>query len=346
MGIKNLNSILKRYAPHTLTKQVPLSEYVGRTVAVDASVYMYKYKSVYGRQWISVFYNFLTSLSGVRCVFVFDSKTCIHEKVAERARRSSQKRALRERVDEVRAALEAYKQTGAVAQVLRQFSPTNTNFTRLISTSARGDASAISVEKIEEYIAKSDNHLLPIYQEDFDTVRKMCNSVGFATITAEIEAEKLCALLCHEKKVDAIMTEDSDALVYITPRILHKVSGGQCIELSMPRILEALDMSPAQFVDMCILCGTDYAPSVPGIGPMKAHKFIKTCGSIDEISKYNFGSLNHVRVREIFAIEPSGVDAIAFPDPDPVELTRILFENNVRVHSKTKWPHSNNLKLS
>lgn len=338
MGIKNLNSILKRYAAHTLSKQVPLSEYVGKTVAIDASVYMYKYKSVYGRQWISVFYNFLSSMSGIRCVFVFDSKTCIYEKVAERARRSSQKKALREKVDEVRAALETYKQTGAVAQVLRSFTPSNTNFVRLISTSARGDPSTISVEKVEEYITKSDNHLLPIYEEDFDTVRQMCNSLGFATIDASIEAEKLCALLCHEKKVDAIMTEDSDALVYITPKILHKVSAGQCVELSMPQILEALDMTPAQFVDMCILCGTDYAPSVPGIGPMKAHKFIKTYGSIDEISKnkYNLESLNYVRVREIFAIEPSGVDTITFPDPDPVELTRILFENNVRIHSKTK----------
>lgn len=338
MGIKNLNSILKRYASHTLSKQTALSKYVGKTIAVDASVYMYKYKSVYGRQWISVFYNFLTSLSGMRCIFVFDSKTCIHEKVAERARRSSQKKALRDKVAEIRTALETYKQTGTVSQVLRQFTPTNTNFVRLISTSARGDASAISVEKIEEYIAKTDNHLLPIYQEDFDTVRQMCNSIGFATITASMEAEKLCALLCHEKKVDAIMTEDSDALVYITPKILNKVSAGQCNELCVPDILAALDMTPAQFVDMCILCGTDYAPSVPGIGPMKAHKFIKAHGSIEEIAKnlkYNLESLNYVRVREIFALEPSGVDAIEFPQPDQVELTRILFENNVRIHSKT-----------
>jgi len=338
MGIKNLNSILKRYAPHALTKQVALSDYAGKTVAVDASVYMYKYKSVYGRQWISVFYNFLKSMSDIRCVFVFDSKTCIHEKVAERARRSNQKKALRTKVDEIRAALEAYKQTGAVSQVLRSFTPTNTNFARLISTSARGDVSAISVEKIEEYIAKSDNHLLPIYQQDFDTIKQMCNSMGFATITATIEAEKLCALLCHEKKVDAIMTEDSDALVYITPKILHKVSAGQCTELAVPDVLAALEMTPSQFVDMCILCGTDYAPSVPGIGPMKAHKFIKTHGSIDEIArnlKYSFEALNHARIREIFALEPSGIETIEFPQPDPVELTRILFENNVRVHSKT-----------
>lgn len=37
----------------------------------------------------------------------------------------------------------------------------------------------------------------------------------------------------------------------------------------------------AQFVDLCILCGCDYLPSVRGVGPKKALQGIKKFGSLE-----------------------------------------------------------------
>lgn len=349
MGIKNLNSIIKRYAPTAFGRVIPLTDYAGQRVAVDASVYMYKYKSIYGTRWIAAFYNFIRALDGIKCVFVFDSKTCIEEKVAERAKRSDQKRQLRERVEQIEAAIEEYKATGQVAEVLRGFVPTNANYSRLLDASrpcersllTAGGAreySTFSLDKAEDYVARSRNHLLPIYADDFDTVKEICRAAGIATLDATMEAEKLCAMLCLEGKVDAIMTEDTDALAYCAPtsperptRVLCKVNLGRCAEIRMQEVLDELGMSRHKFVDMCILCGTDYAPSIQGIGPMRAHKFITAYHTIEamEALKYNVESINYRRLREIFAPEPSGIESIVYPARDEAALSVLLAQNNI-----------------
>jgi 5'-3' exonuclease len=355
MGIKNLNTIIKRYAPNSFGKVISLSEYLGKRVAVDASVYMYKYKSVYGTRWISAFYNFIRALDGINCVFVFDSKTCIDEKVAERAKRSDQKKQLRERVELVEAALTEYRETGKVTDILRGFVPTNTNYTRLISSSPSSsrEYSTFSVEKAEEYISRSKNHLLPIYPDDFETVKQICRATGIATLDATMEAEKLCAMLCLENKVDAVMTEDTDALAYCArvnvsngarseasgafgattgPIILCKVNLGKCTEIRIQQVLSELAMSREKFIDMCILCGTDYSPSVQGIGPMRAYKFITTYNTIEAIEnslKYNVASINYKRLREIFSQEPSGIESIVYPSKNEPSLQMLLAQNNI-----------------
>ena len=35
------------------------------------------------------------------------------------------------------------------------------------------------------------------------------------------------------------------------------------------QVLDELKLTPEQFVDMCILCGCDYAGTIRGIGPGK-----------------------------------------------------------------------------
>lgn len=47
-----------------------------------------------------------------------------------------------------------------------------------------------------------------------------------------------------------------------------------------------LGLTDEQFIDMCILCGCDYASKIEGIGPVKAFKYIKEFGSIEKILEH------------------------------------------------------------
>ena len=38
-----------------------------------------------------------------------------------------------------------------------------------------------------------------------------------------------------------------------------------------------------QFIDLCILCGCDYASSISGIGPTRAYKFITEQKTIERV---------------------------------------------------------------
>jgi|LauGreDrversion4_2_1035121.scaffolds.fasta_scaffold468327_2 flap endonuclease-1 len=42
-------------------------------------------------------------------------------------------------------------------------------------------------------------------------------------------------------------------------------------------------MSQEEFIDLCILCGCDYTTNIPGIGPIKAFKYIEECKDIETI---------------------------------------------------------------
>lgn len=310
MGIKNLNAIIKRYAPDLLNNRITIDKYCNKRIAVDACLYMYKYKSVYGANWKTSFSGFIRMFEDTSCVFVFDSKKCIAEKVAERINRSNRKKQTSDKLDKITKDYEMYKTTGQIPDSLRQFEVTNINQIKLRNFSTEV---CIDKQKIEEYISKTSNSILPIYSHEFETIKEMCTAMGVLVINSDIEAEKMCALLCHENKVDAIMTEDTDAYAFLTPVILCKVSGRTCTEIKISDVLEKLNLSPKQFVDMCILCGTDFSQGVKGVGPVRAYTIIKTYNRLEDITaKYDISHIDYIKIRKLFELHDSNVEKLNF----------------------------------
>jgi flap endonuclease-1 len=54
-------------------------------------------------------------------------------------------------------------------------------------------------------------------------------------------------------------------------------------EFSLGKILSDLEMTFEQFIDLCILLGCDYCPSIKGIGPKKAYELMVHHKSIENI---------------------------------------------------------------
>jgi flap endonuclease-1 len=48
-------------------------------------------------------------------------------------------------------------------------------------------------------------------------------------------------------------------------------------------MLDGFDLNYDQFVDLCILCGCDYTPTVDGIGPITAYKLIKAHDNLESV---------------------------------------------------------------
>jgi len=330
MGIRNLNTILKNNCKNSI-KRIRLSELSGNRVAVDASIYMYKYKSIYGSQWISAFYGFLKTLSVFKCVFVFDGKEFIQDKANERNRRSEMKKAMRNKLSEVEQAYEQYKVSGNMNDSLLPFKTYNRNYSTLTN-----NRDLISDSKIQDYISKTKNILMPLYDQDVNTIKLMCTNMGMCVIDSHTEAEKTCSMLCHENKVDMVLSEDTDVLAYNTPTIISKLSMGECTLINMKDLLSELELTSDQFVDMCIVCGSDYSAGLHGIGPVKAYKYIKIYNSIENIvSKFpniipNKETFDHVKIRNIFKPCSSEIPSIEFPVPDPNQLDQIIKQNHVQ----------------
>lgn len=133
---------------------------------------------------------------------------------------------------------------------------------------------------------------------------------GYMVLPAVCESEELCAQLCVENRVQAVFSTDSDNLVRRCPMTITKFvdkEEGTYAEVMMfsERMLEAMDMTYDQFLDMCILLQCDYNTKIRGMGPKPIVNLILEYGSIEEIGRLDkykdkIHTLNHSRCREIF----------------------------------------------
>ena len=60
-------------------------------------------------------------------------------------------------------------------------------------------------------------------------------------------------------------------------------AGIELVQIDLNKVLRSLDLTYEQFVDLCILCGSDYTNTISGIGPVKAYKYIQECKNIEKV---------------------------------------------------------------
>ncbi|CAN6469607.1 unnamed protein product [Victoria cruziana] len=102
------------------------------------------------------------------------------------------------------------------------------------------------------------------------------------------EAEADCASLCKNGKVYAVASEDMDSLTFGAPKFLRHLMDPSSrkvpvVEIEITKVLEELNLSMDQFIDVCILCGCDYCESIRGIGGQTALKLIHEYGSLESV---------------------------------------------------------------
>lgn len=121
-------------------------------------------------------------------------------------------------------------------------------------------------------------------------------ALGFVCFTCyDHEAEAMCANLSSSGRTTATVSEDLDTIVFgDAPLLRHFFSRTRPI-LSIDPIIarDELGLSRDAFVDLCILCGTDFSGTIKGIGPHRALQWIKKYDSIENILEH-IASTKHV----------------------------------------------------
>ncbi|KAI7856311.1 PIN domain-like protein [Circinella umbellata] len=111
-------------------------------------------------------------------------------------------------------------------------------------------------------------------------------TLGFICMTCENhEAEAMCSELARQNVTTATVTEDMDALVFGDAPILRYffARNRPILEINPIIAREQLGFTRDQFIDFCILCGTDFSGTIQGIGPIRALEYIRRYGSIENI---------------------------------------------------------------
>lgn len=340
MGIKSLSKFLKEKYPE-LYEYIHLSEYAYKRVAIDMSLYMCRFKTAYWNEkiyganpWVGAFIRLIECLrkNEIHCVFIFDSGFT-KDKEDERKQRADDRAKRELRISVLEEAIDAYHSSGQILPALLEFQEKR----GLSKPSLLRNTVSINIKAIEGMVEKMRGQMVSITKADFDLCRKLFDILNVPYFNAPIEAETMCSDLCIRGKVDAVLSEDTDVLAYGAPFFLTDIDVKEetCKRVDYNKLLSALNFTHEQFLDFCIMCGTDYNDNIPRVGPAKAFALITEHKSIEGVGKatvFDTSILNHTRVRELFRdYEKSAVSISYCGKPDFSALQVLLTTKNIRL---------------
>ena len=312
MGIKNLNKFIKKHFPEVI-KTKPLKVIKDQRISIDTSIFMWKYKLHSGGiNWLQYFFNLIQLLrtNNIHPVFCFDGKAPA-EKLDTQNERVESRIKSRERISHIENEYTNYLKTKQISDDLEAFCKRNNILL---------ENNVINEDKFYEKITSMKQNLdVKICKEDFELLKEFLNDMKVPYITANGEAEMLCSDLCKNNKVDYVLSSDSDILAYGCPQSIFNInSQSQLIDIiNYEELLEKMELNKDEFLDLCIMFGTDYNKNIFKVGPETSFNLIKKHRNIDNIIEHDISILNHKKVRDLFNNHPIHTENIPYCDiPD------------------------------
>jgi 5'-3' exonuclease len=338
MGIRNLHQFLRKNCPQVY-HVIPIHKYAFKKIAIDTSIFMCKYKNSNGNNYMDSFLHLITKLRyyDVHFVFVYDSKAP-PEKDQERKLRTEAREKNKLRVLHLVNSWYTFKEKLTMDQNTLSKEDLSATDDETLSTFLQKLLEInekLDIHDIDNELHRLQNTLITVRTEDFNLTKEFFKACNIPFIDAEGEAEATCSFLVRQGLVAAVLTEDTDVLAYGVPYMLHKLDllNNTIVEIDYDEILHQLDLTPSQFLDFCILCGTDYNSNIYKIGPDKAYKLLKLHknieGIIENVPNLSYSVLNYQKVRHLF--QPTlnttfHIPYCGFPNKN-------LFENLYFIHN-------------
>lgn len=157
-----------------------------------------------------------------------------------------------------------------------------------------------------------------------EDAKRLLTLMGVPWVQAPSEGEAEAAYLVSKGYVWAAVSQDYDSLLFGSPRLVRNltISGRRKLPgknvyievtpemITLKEVLNHLEVTREQLVDIGILLGTDFNPGgIKGIGPITALKLIKRYERLDEIIELEdkLRAIDYQSIRKIF-MEPEVTD--------------------------------------
>jgi len=233
MGIKKLNSFLLDNCTTDAITRVPLSTLKGKTVAIDTSIYLYKFLSE--DALLESFYLMLSIFKQYQIIplFVFDGKPPMEKNEV-----------LWERIYKRKDAEEKYKEI-------------------LHNIETQKDISEMEKQKQIEKLAGLKRQFVRVTENHIQTLKQLFTNLGIAYIDATSEADIVCAYLVKTGVAYACVSDDMDMFVYDCPIVIRKLSlvHHNCLLYNVSLIKKELQIEK-HFPQVILMCGTDYKTDI------------------------------------------------------------------------------------
>ena len=255
MGIRTLNKFLQDKCESSISC-IKLSELSGKKIAVDISIYLYKFlgdnvllENLY--LMISIFRE-----NNITPVFVFDGKPPV-EKNDTIALRKKTKRTAREEYYRLKQILDDIE-----SDVNESDCNDGNNKQAVVldeETTLPLPSNAVDIRIIMDKLKKK---FVILKSEHIQSAKTLLQAYGMTYIESPGEADMLCAKLVSKNIVYACLSEDTDMFVYGCSRVLRYLSltASTVVLYDFQKIINTLDMTTYEFRQLCIIYGCDYLP--------------------------------------------------------------------------------------
>jgi flap endonuclease-1 len=281
MGVRDLNYLIKRYNRNSI-KELTLCDLKNKTLAIDLQLYLYK-ALIQNKNPVEEIHKQILHMERykIKPIYVFDGKPP-KEKIDELQKRAYK----RSRSLEVIQYLESV--------YLQKISIDESNIKNLV------------LHKIDELKKNS----MTIDRKTKQAIKYLCTIMGVSYIdNMDMEADKAIGILYKNGEIDGCISEDNDMLVYGCEHLyrFYKTNSSHILEYNLKEILSDLDMTRDEFLDLCILCGSDYYKKIKFRSNLKnsvvAYYLIKKYKTIENIiqnKSYLPKDLDYSRIRNIY----------------------------------------------
>lgn len=239
MGVKGLLDVIKTYSPDAIKKK-HLSSYMGQTFAIDASIfcykYMYKSQTKKKNNHIHGFYTLFSLLYKYSIRVILIFDGSAPELKCNEIQK--RKKVKSDLMDKISKAIE------------------------------EGDT-----EKAQDL----QNRIITFPPETYNDIYKLCDMMDVPYFRANYEADYLCSLLFKKNIVQAVVSNDSDMLMYNINILINNLDYHEEInEIDLSVVLKTMDITYDNFVNLCILLGTDFNSSIKNYGKVSSVNYIMT----------------------------------------------------------------------
>jgi flap endonuclease-1 len=313
MGIKGLNSIINKYAPSAISS-VSIEDLCGSKIAIDSEILIHKFRSSDNSRNSHIFgllgnvFGFLKH--GIIPVYIFDGAPSIAKQKNVLHKRHLNRENLHKKAEQLEE------------QFIKQLNET-TSF----------ESIGPEINETLDQLLKVRSKVSTVTKDHKKECKYLLKLLGIPYIIASEDAEALCVALQFNKVVDYVYSEDTDVMPYFASCYNQSITDNVIIlrsritntfeTVDLQIVLKELELTPKQFVDMCILSGCDFCEGIAKIGPMKAFQLIKeyisiecTEGIIDFHDKFTYQEArdifykNHNTSPKIPTIEPMNIEGL------------------------------------
>lgn len=240
MGVKNLNRLIRNVCVKTL-KKTHLNELKNKKIAVDISIYMYKFKQ--NGDLIDGMFNMINIFQkyNIEPIFIFDGKPPVEKQDI-----------LNDRYNKKKSARTEYDKL-----MIKYNTITNNNVANNNDYIISNKNELIKLEKKIDFCKRN---MTKLSYKDINDVKKLIHFMGENYYESHIEADCIIAKLVKEENIWGCMSEDMDMFVYGCPTVLRYFSliKEEVVIYDLKEILNCLNLTYDEFKDICILSGTDY----------------------------------------------------------------------------------------